>query len=133
MGHSIQLYRGKHEKFKDLDLLAFLGLALQIINESVEFESLQDLAHQWRYTIDGYGTGVIPLKVEELARSPDQRQALFKLLEKVKLRALQYNDLIPADTLNKLVSNTGVRFFDFKVSFVVETVNKLQNLYSLNG
>jgi|GEM_PF-1493210 len=126
MAHSIQVYRGKHEVINDLDLVVIIGLALQIIQQSTQFESLQSLATEWQKALDLYGPGVIDLKINELTHA--QVADLRTLLKGAFQQALRYEEKIPAEVLKKMVKVSGVTFNDYRTEWVIEAVKKLQAL-----
>lgn len=131
MAHSIQEYKGKSATFDDADLLAVIGFAIDLADRSPRFEKIRNMINDWRASLPGYGPGVIELNLDQIAEDPKALRELKELLELIQQKISQYHDKIPAAVLNEelgLKEPTRIVFYDYKISFVKEAVEKIEAL-----
>lgn len=129
MGHSIESFHGKSAIIHDLDLLAVIAFAVDVLQDPTGFPHLGALTEAWRSIPRGYGPGVIDLKLEELLQTPAHVEEFAALLDRISARLKEYPGTIPAAWLNSSVGAASrIAFNDFKASFAIEAVEKLRAL-----
>ena len=131
MAHSIQTCKGKSAVINDFDLLAIIGFAVELADQSPRFEKIRNLLDDWRASLPMYGPGVIELNLDQSARDPEAVRELRELPKLILHKISQYHEKIPAAVLNNelpIKGITGVTFYDYKISFIKEAVEKIEAL-----
>lgn len=128
MGHSIQVIGDKSAIINDGDLLVVMGLSLAAIRHSGQYASLTDLTQKWQKALDGYGPGVIDLKLERIFENPKSKAELKSVFDVVSRQVDRCGEKIPADLLNEFVRVQGVTFFDYDTVSIREALMKLGTL-----
>jgi hypothetical protein len=84
MATSIQVVEDRHRFLKDIDLLAFLELALEALRRDPgRFSALWWAVHEWEDCRATYGPGLIDLQLGRAARDPEARHQILELFSKL--------------------------------------------------
>jgi hypothetical protein len=128
MAHTIQTYSGRAVLFTDLDLVAIVAAVLERIEEHTAGSSMAALADSWRKSLESYGTGVLPLRLDQLLPSTSDAAQLISTLEAVRAEVASYGAAVPAAVLNAWVKGRGVRYCDYDAERLVGTLQRFIEL-----
>jgi hypothetical protein len=130
VGHSIQLFSGKFATVEDSGLIVIIIFASKFVRQSPKFYQLRDIVKGWEDSLEGYGPGVIDLKLEQLDRCPELVEKLEELLAAILVDASQYGEKIPSGMLNGQHTAPGVSFYDYDITYLKRAIGRLHSLIS---
>jgi hypothetical protein len=128
MAHSIQIVGKKIAIFKDLDLLLMMRLIESRVREESDlYSELQEITNRWRDSWENYGPGTIDMELEEIAKSPAKRYAFLSLMDSIKQWLISQAPVLHCEKINKEFRISGVVFFDYRVDFLISTLDKIED------
>jgi hypothetical protein len=130
MATSLQKVANRTVSFKDIDLIAFVILASEcLLSHASAYPTLRPRAATWTADLKYYGTGIINLRLDDIARSDVTRQEFLDLLSNVRSRAAEFGDSIPPDFLNDRCPAPGVEFRNFPTALLLTAIDRLRALF----
>lgn len=130
MGHSTQVVGERTETFRDSDLLLLVGLMTREIESDAEpYGAVKPAVDAWFESCrHRYAPGIISID-DEISSFGDTERAEFRaLLDAIQRQLKRFDEFIPADVANSFIRVSGVRFYDYKRSYLLDSIGKLRRL-----
>jgi len=129
MGHSIQTVGTRTEIFNDCDLLLLLRLFGEVIRKKPELDpAIAAMRDYWDDCCQGYGPGLIHLRLADLAATGSAKEALLRFFDDVEAELRSFGTTIPAKTIRERFRVRGVVFNDQDVSRILSALVRLRRL-----
>jgi hypothetical protein len=129
MAASMQIVRERVKMFKDLDLIALICLMdIEHEGNKNKYDAFSSQFDQWKMNIKNSGPGTIDLELDSIAPSSSSHNQLLLMLDAVRDRLTSYQETVPATVLQERCPVEGVKFVDYPVMFLVDTIASLREL-----
>ena len=115
--------------FKDLDLIALVCLMdIERENNKGIYDSFSSQFDQWKMNIKNSGPGTIDLELDSITPLSSSYNQLLLMLDAVRDRLTSYQEKVPAAVIQERCPAEGVKFMDYPVTFLVNTIAGLREL-----
>lgn len=129
MAHSIQQYRGTHLILNDADIIVTISLLNDIVSVHQASEAARSIVSRWKQEVEFAGFGCIDLRFDDLMQAGTGSDALIELLEELRTRVYQFDELIPAAEIGLVPNGAGfVPAKHYPCRLLLELIDRVRQL-----
>lgn len=128
MATSIQTFNGKSVLFNDIDLMAFIAIALKAAAKINDNSAAANMPTVWRAKLIHFGPGTIDLELEESMQSQEALSSVKTLLDAIRSELLAAPPTIFAQSLNDELQVPGIVFHDLNTDALIKVATSFEKL-----